>query len=168
MDGRARRHSVRSGVEGAAPVDGCQRRLVRDPQPKPHGDIAQRRPELARAVFGERHVDFRRTDREPQIELSRNGGTTWKTLADSVPVTSPWTWPFVTPPPSKNCRVRVTALSYAGVSDTSNAAFTISCDVAADSDGDCDVDWDDWMAFEACATGPSISYQAAGLPEGAR
>jgi hypothetical protein len=99
------------------------------------------------------------------IELSRDGGTTWHTLADSVPLASPWTWSFVTPPPSANCRIRVKSAIYSTVSDTSNADFTISCDVAPDVDGDCDVDWDDWSVFEACVTGPSVSYQIHGQPQ---
>jgi hypothetical protein len=94
-----------------------------------------------------------------RIELSRDGGLTWHTLADPVPLTSPWAWSSVTPPPSSDCRVRVTSLTYPGVADASNADFSMTCDVAADVDGDCDVDWDDWLAFEACATGASLSYQ---------
>ncbi len=60
-----------------------------------------------------------------KIELSRNSGSTWETVAASTPNdgTHPWT---VTLPGSANCRVRVTSLDAPACFDTSDANFTIS------------------------------------------
>lgn len=38
----------------------------------------------------------------------------------------------------------------------SHALETVTAHVAADFDGDCDVDHDDYLAFEACGSGPAI------------
>ncbi|HTZ20794.1 MAG TPA: Ig-like domain repeat protein [Opitutaceae bacterium] len=45
---------------------------------------------------------------------------------------------------------------------------TVNCPahVAADLDGDCDVDMDDFGRFQACATGPFVPYNPVALPPG--
>lgn len=59
-----------------------------------------------------------------KIELSRDGGATWSTIAASTPndQSHPWT---VSAPGSTQCRIRVTSTSTAAYTDTSNGNFTI-------------------------------------------
>lgn len=48
--------------------------------------------------------------REAEVELSRDGGTTWETITDQGTLDlGQWTWGLVTPPFSCECRIRVTA-----------------------------------------------------------
>ena len=54
---------------------------------------------------------------------------------------------IVSPPCSVDCLVRITSLSYPGVSDTSNKNFIIDCPLVADLSGDCAVDKHDMRIF---------------------
>ena len=60
-----------------------------------------------------------------RIELSRNGGSTWTSLAASAPNTGSFAW-TVSGATTTTARVRVTWTSGTGVSDTSDANFTIA------------------------------------------
>jgi PKD repeat protein len=60
-----------------------------------------------------------------RVELSRDGGATWGTLASSVPNTGSFGW-TATGPNTTSARVRVTWTGGAGASDTSNVNFTIA------------------------------------------
>lgn len=64
-------------------------------------------------------------DEKLTIELSRNGGSTYTTLASNIlnSGTLPWT---VTAPGSTNCLVRITSQEFASLSDTGNSVFTIA------------------------------------------
>ncbi len=64
-----------------------------------------------------------------KIEISRDGGSSWTTIASSVANDGSYAW-TVAAPTSTACRVRITSLSYASVSDTSNANFTIADNTA--------------------------------------
>jgi hypothetical protein len=59
-----------------------------------------------------------------RIEISRNGGATWSTLAASAINSGAFTWK-VTKPVSSACRIRITNLSYPAATDTSDANFRI-------------------------------------------
>ena len=59
-----------------------------------------------------------------RIELSLDGGTSWGTMANSVPDTGTFTIPLVAAPPTTNARVRVTTLGQVTVTGTSGA-FTL-------------------------------------------
>ena len=58
------------------------------------------------------------------IELSRDNGATWETLADGIPNSESWTW-TVTGPASTTSLVRVTDID-GNPTDASDAVFTIS------------------------------------------
>ncbi|MGQ9806892.1 MAG: C1 family peptidase [Armatimonadota bacterium] len=60
-----------------------------------------------------------------RIELSRDGGSTWQTIAASTPNDGahPWT---ATLPGSNRCRIRVSSVDAPVCSDTSDADFTIA------------------------------------------
>ena len=58
-----------------------------------------------------------------KIELSRDGGLSWETLAENAPDSVAFTW-AVTMPPSQNCFVKVSD-SAGSVADSSNAPFSI-------------------------------------------
>ena len=61
-----------------------------------------------------------------KIELNRSyPSASWETLFASIPNVSPQSW-TVSGAPSSACRVRITSVLSASVSDTSNADFTIS------------------------------------------
>jgi hypothetical protein len=60
-----------------------------------------------------------------RVELSRDGGGTWSTLASSAPNTGAFAW-TVTSPNATTARVRVTWTGGAGAADTSDASFTIA------------------------------------------
>jgi hypothetical protein len=60
-----------------------------------------------------------------KIELSRDGGTTWQTIIGSTPNNGSKSW-TVASPTSTKCRVRVTLLSDARATGTSNANFSIT------------------------------------------
>ena len=59
-----------------------------------------------------------------KIELSRDGGTTWTVLSAATPNDGTYPWK-VAAPVSSTCKVRVSSLDYASVTDRSNADFTI-------------------------------------------
>jgi hypothetical protein len=59
------------------------------------------------------------------IDISRDGGTTWSSIAANTPNDGTHSW-VVTSPTSTQCRVRVTSVSYPSVTDMSNANFTIA------------------------------------------
>jgi hypothetical protein len=59
-----------------------------------------------------------------RIEVSRDGGVTWTTLTSSAPNTGTYNW-TVTSPPTATALIRITSVSVAGVTDTSNAVFVI-------------------------------------------
>lgn len=61
-----------------------------------------------------------------RIELSRDGGGTWETIALNTvnDGSEPW---VVTGPPSNSCRVRLSSWQDAALSDTSNASFSVFC-----------------------------------------
>ena len=59
-----------------------------------------------------------------KIELSRDSGTTWNTIASPVPNTGSMAW-HVNGSATANARVRVSSLFSPSVSDTSDADFTI-------------------------------------------
>lgn len=59
------------------------------------------------------------------IDISRDGGMKWGTIIDSTPNDGAYGW-IVQGPLSSRCRVRVRSLSYALLSDMSNADFTIA------------------------------------------
>lgn len=59
------------------------------------------------------------------IEVSRDGGTTFSTLAASFPNTGTFTW-NVTGPPTTQARARVTSLEDTTCKDASDANFTIN------------------------------------------
>jgi hypothetical protein len=60
-----------------------------------------------------------------RVDLSRNGGSTWTTLAAAVPNTGSFAW-TVTGPTTGSARVRVAWTANTGVLDTSNVNFTIA------------------------------------------
>ena len=60
-----------------------------------------------------------------KIEISRNSGLTWSTIASNTANDGAYAW-TVTSPASTLCRVKVSSVSDPGVSDMSNANFTIA------------------------------------------
>ena len=58
------------------------------------------------------------------IELSRDGGVTWKTIVSSTANDGSHNW-TVAGAKTRHARVRVTSLSQLAVTDTSNADFRI-------------------------------------------
>lgn len=60
-----------------------------------------------------------------KIEISRNSGLTWSTITGSTANDGVYGW-TVTSPASTLCRVKVSSVSDPGVSDMSNANFTIA------------------------------------------
>ena len=65
------------------------------------------------------------------VELSRDDGSSWFTLAASTPNDGWYDWP-VTLAPSDTCRVRVTSNTYPAVGDTSDGPFSIVQPLFAD------------------------------------
>ena len=59
-----------------------------------------------------------------RIELSRDGGATWKALANSTANTGALNWK-VTKPATTQARIRVSSVLNRSVSDTSDGNFTI-------------------------------------------
>jgi hypothetical protein len=59
-----------------------------------------------------------------KIELSRNTGITWETIADSTPNDGLFTW-TVTAPTSSSCRVRVSSVNDPTVNDENDGFFNI-------------------------------------------
>lgn len=72
-----------------------------------------------------------------RIELSRNGGGAWTTLFSSVPNTGTQSW-TVTGPATTQARVRISSVTGAATSDTSDASFVItgSLNVTAPNGGE--------------------------------
>ena len=72
-----------------------------------------------------------------RIELSRNGGGAWTTLFSSVPNTGAQSW-TVTGPATTQARVRISSVTGAATSDTSDASFVIvgSLNVTAPNGGE--------------------------------
>jgi len=60
-----------------------------------------------------------------KIEISRDKGLTWSTIASSTVNDGSYGW-TVTAPASSRCLIRVTSLSHPGISDTSDDLFTIT------------------------------------------
>lgn len=60
-----------------------------------------------------------------RIEISRDGGSSWATIANSTPNDGSLTW-TITGPVSTSCVVRVTSLNIPSVNDVSNSSFTIT------------------------------------------
>ena len=60
-----------------------------------------------------------------QIDVSRDGGTTWSTIILNTPNTGKLNW-TVTGPATALARIRITSIDFPGVSDPSDANFTIS------------------------------------------
>jgi hypothetical protein len=56
--------------------------------------------------------------------------------------------------------------SGSGTLYTAQGAVVCPAHVAADFDGDCDVDMDDFGHFQACVTGPFVPYNSLALPPG--
>ena len=83
---------------------------------------------------------------EVKIEISRNDGANWSTITESTENDSSYYWTVLSPC-SVDCLVRITSLSYPGVSDTSNKNFIIDCPLVADLSGDCAVDEYDMSIF---------------------
>lgn len=78
-----------------------------------------------------------------RIEYSADGGGTWNTVIANTPNSGSYVWtvPNVV---SNNCLVRVSDAANSSFVDTSDTAFTIySCDLTADLNNDCRVDWQD-------------------------
>jgi hypothetical protein len=67
-----------------------------------------------------------------KIELSRDSGTTWTTIASPVPDTGSYAW-TVSGPFTTNARVRITSLNNPGVSGTSAADFNIGQNIIVTS-----------------------------------
>lgn len=61
-----------------------------------------------------------------RIELSRDGGGSWETIALNTANDGSEPW-VVTGPPSNTCRVRVASWQDGSLSDTSNASFSVFC-----------------------------------------
>lgn len=59
-----------------------------------------------------------------KIEISRNGGSTWSTIASNTANDGIYGW-TVTSPASTSCRVKVSSVSDPGVNDMSDANFSI-------------------------------------------
>jgi len=83
-------------------------------------------------------------DEKLTIQLSRNGGSTYTTLATNILNSGTFPW-VVAAPDSNNCLVRVFSQEFTSVSDTSNTAFTIA-DVMTIP---CVVTLDDWIPSPA-------------------
>jgi len=83
-------------------------------------------------------------DGDVKIELTRNNGSTYETIAAIAPNTGQYAW-MVTGANSTLCRVRVTSYKYPSVFAVSAAPFTI---VEADRVV-CDVTLDDWSISPA-------------------
>jgi len=64
-----------------------------------------------------------------RIELSRNNGSTWTTLLSSVPNTGAQSW-TVTGPATTQARIRISSVTGAATSDTSDASFAITGSLA--------------------------------------
>ena len=60
-----------------------------------------------------------------KIELSRNSGSTWETIAESTPDDGSYTWTAALPS-SEHCRVRISSVDVPTCFDTSDADFTIA------------------------------------------
>jgi hypothetical protein len=61
-----------------------------------------------------------------RIELSRDGGNTWETLALNTANDGNEPW-VVSGPPSNSCRVRISSWLDSSVSDVSDASFSVFC-----------------------------------------
>ena len=59
-----------------------------------------------------------------RIELSRDGGATWKVLANNTANTGALSWK-VTKPTTTQARIRVSSVLTPSVQDTSDGNFTI-------------------------------------------
>jgi len=105
------------------------------------------------------------------IELSRDGGSTWETLANTAPAAGgSWTWKSVTSPASNRCLIR--ASDAAGPASenpvsVSRDYFTIttaacSPNIPGDLDCDGDVDLDDFVLWSPCLAGPGVVVSPQG------
>ncbi len=94
-----------------------------------------------------------------KIEMSRDGGTTWKTLFPSVPNTGTKTW-VVTGPATSLAKVRVSNTS-AGASDASDANFTILPSAIAVSSPNGGETW-------AAGTTQTITWSSQSVPPSAK
>jgi subtilisin family serine protease len=59
-----------------------------------------------------------------RIELSRDGGVSYRILADNVPDTGEWEW-TISETPSSQCRIRITSRTHTTLSDASDRNFRI-------------------------------------------
>lgn len=64
------------------------------------------------------------TASDVKIEVSRNGGTSWSTVANNVINTGTYDW-TVSSPASENAKIRITSLANSSIRDISNNSFSI-------------------------------------------
>jgi hypothetical protein len=67
-----------------------------------------------------------------RIQLSRNGGATWRTLVSSTPNDGTHTW-TVTGPATTQARIRIVSVSHSTIRDSSDANFTIAQSITVTS-----------------------------------
>ncbi|MFN3649488.1 MAG: proprotein convertase P-domain-containing protein [Armatimonadota bacterium] len=77
-----------------------------------------------RITWTSQGIDTLGAEGNVRIELTRDGGTTWETLAASTPNDGFEDW-VVAGNPTGNARIRVTALDVSGAVDESNGPFSI-------------------------------------------
>ena len=86
---------------------------------------------------------------EVKIEFSPDNEQSWQILEPNVPADVPYVWKPVADVDSQQCKIQVSAVGDATISDISEAFTIFQCsgDLTADVTGDCFVDIDDFAAM---------------------
>lgn len=84
-----------------------------------------------------------------RIDFSRNGGSSWQTIAETAGYHS-WIWNDVPGPASGDCLIRLTTLSADSAVDVSDAPFSIVCP---------DVSAPDSIGFESPLAGINMNFE---------